>query len=74
MKKLASHPEFIAGNVETGFIAKHKETLLPPAVAASPTVLSLSALTVLLQEANAQTSVNSKSNGKNFTPPWENFF
>ncbi|KAI9605991.1 hypothetical protein H4Q26_004362 [Puccinia striiformis f. sp. tritici PST-130] len=30
LKSLSSHPAFIAGEVETGFIEKHKEQLFPP--------------------------------------------
>jgi len=54
--KLCSHPAFIAGEVETGFIPKYKDELLPPIQPVSPTGLALSALAIVLQEHNVQST------------------
>ncbi|GAA5972478.1 hypothetical protein JCM11641_001862 [Rhodosporidiobolus odoratus] len=42
--KLAANEAFIAGEVETGFIAKHHDELFPPPPSASPTTLASAAL------------------------------
>ncbi|KAI5817732.1 carbamoyl-phosphate synthase L chain, ATP binding domain-containing protein [Pyronema omphalodes] len=55
LKTLASHPSFINGEVETGFIKKHNDSLF----AAKPTpveVYAQSALSILLSESQAAVS------------------
>ena len=49
---LAAHPKFMAGAVDTGFIARHRAELVPAPKPADDTVLGLAALAVLAgQEA-----------------------
>jgi len=49
--RLASHPEFIAGHVETGFIPKYRNDLLPPPSAPPKECFALASLALLLKEA-----------------------
>ncbi|KAJ3292313.1 Methylcrotonoyl-CoA carboxylase subunit alpha, mitochondrial [Rhizoclosmatium sp. JEL0117] len=44
LKRLSSHPEFISGDVETGFIKKYYDDLFPAPVATPPTTLAHAAL------------------------------
>ncbi|KAJ3075460.1 Methylcrotonoyl-CoA carboxylase subunit alpha, mitochondrial [Podochytrium sp. JEL0797] len=46
LKRLASHQEFIDGNVETGFIPKFYNDLFPPIPATPPTTLAHAALSL----------------------------
>ncbi len=46
---IVSHPAFAGANLDTGFIARHRDALLPPPEAASDTLLGLAALGVLLE-------------------------
>jgi 3-methylcrotonyl-CoA carboxylase alpha subunit len=50
---LAGHPAFAAGEVETGFIERYREDLLPPPGPASDDVLALACLAVLLSRRQA---------------------
>jgi 3-methylcrotonyl-CoA carboxylase alpha subunit len=55
LARLAAHPEFAAGAVDTGFIARHRDALLPDGGAASMRVVAASVLALLLdQEAEAK--------------------
>ena len=61
LSALAAHPAFAAGEVETGFIARHLKTLVPPASPAPAPVLALAALAVMLRlqgEAAATSSAD----------------
>ena len=51
--RITSHPGFAAGGVDTGFIARHAETLLGANVAPPAHILALAALGVVCTEANA---------------------
>ncbi len=51
--RLAAHPAFIAGDVDTGFIARHADALLSPQGQAPDTVLALAALGELLKIRHA---------------------
>jgi len=46
---IAAHPEFTAGPVDTGFVPRHSEALLPSARPAGERILVLACLAVLLQ-------------------------
>jgi len=46
---VAAHPAFAAGGVDTGFVARHRNELLPERGAASNETLALAALAILLQ-------------------------
>ncbi|KAJ3027341.1 UNVERIFIED_CONTAM: Methylcrotonoyl-CoA carboxylase subunit alpha, mitochondrial [Siphonaria sp. JEL0065] len=46
LKRLSSHPEFISGDVETGFIKKHYDDLFPPTPATPPSTLAHAAISL----------------------------
>jgi 3-methylcrotonyl-CoA carboxylase alpha subunit len=50
---IAAHPAFAAAELDTGFIARHREALVPEAKPASDPVLALAALSLFLQRARA---------------------
>ncbi len=51
---IAGHPAFAAADLDTGFIARHRDSLLPPSGPPSDTVLGLACVGVLLErEAEA---------------------
>jgi 3-methylcrotonyl-CoA carboxylase alpha subunit len=52
LRGIATHPAFAAGEVDTGFIARHAETLLAPAPEPSPFVIA-SAVAAWLQPDDA---------------------
>jgi 3-methylcrotonyl-CoA carboxylase alpha subunit len=45
---IAAHPDFARAELDTGFIARHRDQLIPPAAAASDDILALAALGELL--------------------------
>ncbi|WP_435104489.1 acetyl-CoA carboxylase biotin carboxylase subunit [Arhodomonas sp. AD133] len=49
LKALAAHPAFAAGEVETGFIEQHRDTLIPEREPASDRVLALACLAEFLR-------------------------
>jgi 3-methylcrotonyl-CoA carboxylase alpha subunit len=51
--RIAAHPGFAAGGVDTGFIARHGDALLAPQQEAPAEVLAAAALCVLMDEAEA---------------------
>ncbi len=51
LARLLRHPDFIAGAVDTGFIARHRDALVPPLAPADDTTLGLAALAVLSDRA-----------------------
>ncbi len=53
LARVAAHPAFAAGGVDTGFIERYREELLPPAAAASDRVLAVAALYELLSVERA---------------------
>jgi 3-methylcrotonyl-CoA carboxylase alpha subunit len=50
---IVAHPAFVAGGIDTGFIAAHGGELLTPRTVPSPDVLAVAALGVLLDESEA---------------------
>lgn len=54
LRQLSSHPAFVAGDVETGFIEKYRSDLLPPATAVPPEGVALATLYLLLSERQHQ--------------------
>ncbi|KAJ3300670.1 Methylcrotonoyl-CoA carboxylase subunit alpha, mitochondrial [Borealophlyctis nickersoniae] len=52
LKSLASHPSFIEGDVETGFIKKHETDLFKPRQPVPPIVLAQIALSIIGKETN----------------------
>jgi 3-methylcrotonyl-CoA carboxylase alpha subunit len=53
LARLAAAPDFAAGAVDTGFIARHRDALVPPHGAAPPRIIAAAALTLLLDQAEA---------------------
>ena len=51
--RIAAHPAFAAGGIDTGFIAREAETLLAPQATPPPEVLAIAALAILPAEAAA---------------------
>ncbi len=47
LRRLCLHPAFAAGDLDTGFIERHRTDLLPEAEAPSETILALAALAVV---------------------------
>jgi 3-methylcrotonyl-CoA carboxylase alpha subunit len=55
LERLTRHPAFAAGEVDTGFMERHREALLPPPSAAPDRILALAALAEMLRiEASAR--------------------
>ncbi len=48
--RLVAHPDFAAGGIDTGFIAREAGTLLAPPAAPPPAILAAAALAVLMTE------------------------
>ncbi|MFS8036184.1 acetyl/propionyl/methylcrotonyl-CoA carboxylase subunit alpha [Xanthobacter sp. AM11] len=51
LKAIAAHPAFAAAELDTNFIARHQDQLLPPPAPADDMVLALAALSILKEEA-----------------------
>ncbi|MFG1376490.1 acetyl/propionyl/methylcrotonyl-CoA carboxylase subunit alpha [Xanthobacter autotrophicus] len=51
LKAIAAHPAFAAAELDTNFIARHQDQLLPPPQPVDDTVLALAALSILKEEA-----------------------
>jgi 3-methylcrotonyl-CoA carboxylase alpha subunit len=49
LARVAAHPAYAAGEVDTGFIERHGRELMPPQAAATDQVLALTSLAVLQQ-------------------------
>ncbi|RUS18882.1 LOW QUALITY PROTEIN: hypothetical protein BC937DRAFT_88215 [Endogone sp. FLAS-F59071] len=59
LKRVAEHPEFIKGEVETGFIQQYESDLLKTADTVArpdPAILALAANAIVLQERTAETA------------------
>jgi len=61
LRRVVEHPDFAAGKFDTGFIARHKDALVPPRAAASDTALALAALAVELRRAQAAAATAARS-------------
>jgi 3-methylcrotonyl-CoA carboxylase alpha subunit len=51
LHRIASHPEFLAGGIDTGFIGRNADTLLASSASPTPAALAAAALVVLEGEA-----------------------
>ena len=61
IKTVTEHPEFIKGEVETGFIQQHEKDLFKEATSPDPTTLALAASALRLKEIeSAQKSAHGK--------------
>jgi 3-methylcrotonyl-CoA carboxylase alpha subunit len=67
LARVAGHPEFASGAVDTGFIERHRTALLPPRRPAADTVLAAAALSRLLAREDATRAAGSRS-GDPFSP------
>jgi 3-methylcrotonyl-CoA carboxylase alpha subunit len=67
LARVAAHPEFEAGAVDTGFIERNRATLTPPRRAAPDTVFAAAALARLLAREDAAKAAASRS-GEPFSP------
>ncbi len=61
LARVAVHPEFLSGAVDTGFIERHRATLIPPRQPAPDTVLAAATLSKLLARADAARADASRS-------------
>jgi len=62
LRRLCLHPAFAGGDLDTGFIERHRADLLPEAEAPSDTVLALAALAVVKgREAAAKAAASASS-------------
>ncbi|HEX5328209.1 MAG TPA: acetyl-CoA carboxylase biotin carboxylase subunit [Acetobacteraceae bacterium] len=59
--RIAAHPDFVAGGIDTGFIARHAGALLASRGAPDAEVLAAAALGVLMQESEAAAQAASAS-------------
>jgi 3-methylcrotonyl-CoA carboxylase alpha subunit len=67
LARVAAHPEFASGAVDTGFIERHRAALVPPRRSAPDTVLAAAALSRLLAREDAAKAAASRS-GDPFSP------
>ena len=67
LARVAAHPEFMSGGVDTGFIERHRAALLPSPQPAPDTVLAAAALSRLLAREDATRAAASRS-GDPFSP------
>jgi 3-methylcrotonyl-CoA carboxylase alpha subunit len=67
LARVAAHPEFMSGAVDTGFIERHRTLLVPPRRRAPDTALAAAALFRLLARADAARAGASRS-GDPFSP------
>jgi 3-methylcrotonyl-CoA carboxylase alpha subunit len=67
LARVAAHPEFMSGTVDTGFIERHRAALVPPRRPAPNTVLAAAALLRLLAREDAANAAASRS-GDPFSP------
>ncbi len=67
LARVAAHPEFMSGAVDTGFIERHRTTLVPARRPVPDTVLAAAALSRLLAREDAARAAASRS-GDPFSP------
>ena len=68
LARVAAHPEFAAAAIDTGFIERHRDVLLPGQRPASGTALAAAAVARLLARASAATAAAARSSDPN--SPW----
>jgi 3-methylcrotonyl-CoA carboxylase alpha subunit len=67
LARVAAHPDFVAGGIDTGFIERHADTLLAPQRAPDSVVMALAALGVMAVEA-AQAALAAAESADAFSP------
>jgi 3-methylcrotonyl-CoA carboxylase alpha subunit len=65
---VAAHPRYVAGEVDTGFIDRHREELVAPAAPVTDAVLALASLDVLLRRRAE--AARAAAAGGDPTSPW----
>ena len=68
LSRIAAHPEFAAGGVDTGFIPRNGDLLLAPPAPPSVQVLAAAALHVLIEEA--ETAAATAASSADPYSPW----
>ncbi|GGO05417.1 3-methylcrotonyl-CoA carboxylase subunit alpha [Iodidimonas muriae] len=68
LKQVIAHPEFASGNVDTGFIPRHADALLPEAAPASDICLALATLGILA--AREDRAFNEAARSNDPFSPW----
>jgi 3-methylcrotonyl-CoA carboxylase alpha subunit len=53
LARVAGHPDFAAGGVDTGFIARHRDALVPEAAPPPDEIIAAAALAILLEQDEA---------------------
>jgi 3-methylcrotonyl-CoA carboxylase alpha subunit len=66
--RVAAHPDFAAGKIDTGFIERHAATLLPPPAPAPDLVLAAAALVRLGARQTAAAAIAARSDDRH--SPW----
>jgi 3-methylcrotonyl-CoA carboxylase alpha subunit len=67
LSTLAAHPAFAAADIDTGFIGRHMDQLVPAPQPAGDRVLAIAALAVMLQQRE-DTAAESRRSGDPFSP------
>jgi 3-methylcrotonyl-CoA carboxylase alpha subunit len=62
LARLAAHPDYAAGALDTGFIARHRAALVSEDAAAPASALAAACLTLLLDQAQARREAASRTN------------
>jgi 3-methylcrotonyl-CoA carboxylase alpha subunit len=68
LDRIAAHPDFAAGGIDTGFIGREAATLLAGQAAPTPTVLAVASACVLEAEARAAAAAAARSGDPH--SPW----
>ncbi|OAL33374.1 hypothetical protein AYO20_07385 [Fonsecaea nubica] len=71
LKKICKSPDFVTGNVETGYIEKHREELFPQ-ISVTSEVLAQAAIASFLRHSNPQNSNTATSAWQLSSPSWLN--
>ncbi|EXJ66116.1 3-methylcrotonyl-CoA carboxylase alpha subunit [Cladophialophora psammophila CBS 110553] len=71
LKRICKSPDFVTGNVETGYIGKHHEELFPEITVTSE-VLAQAAIASFLRHSNAPTSKATSLTWQLSSPSWLN--
>jgi 3-methylcrotonyl-CoA carboxylase alpha subunit len=53
LARVAAHPDFVAGGVDTGFIARHRDVLVPAAAPPPDEIVAVAALALLVEQDEA---------------------
>ncbi|MBM3532679.1 MAG: acetyl/propionyl/methylcrotonyl-CoA carboxylase subunit alpha [Alphaproteobacteria bacterium] len=68
LKRLADHPAFVSGEVDTGFLARHGAEVIPAEVPASDRVIALATLAKLQEIERNRAGAAGRSNDRH--SPW----